>query len=72
MAKPLWILYHIKKEERDGEEEVFFDRVGRAVEGEKGFSVWLETLPVGVNTETQFFLQKYKPKEKREASTFSD
>ncbi len=74
MAKQLWVLYHIKKEKRNGEDKTFFDRVGRGFENEKdgSFSVYLETLPVGLNTETSFYFQKYKPKEKREAESFEE
>ena len=72
MAKQLWILYHIKT--RDGEEKAFFDRVGRGYLNDKdgSFSVFLETLPVGLNTETKFYFQKYKPKEKKEADSFEE
>lgn len=74
MAKQLWVLYHIKRENRGGEEKSFFDRVGRGFLNEKdgSFSLYLETLPVGLNTETSFYFQKYRPKEKKEAEGFSE
>jgi hypothetical protein len=69
----LWVLYHIKKQSRDGKEKTYFDRVGRGFENKDGsFNVWLETLPVGLNGETTFNLQPYRPKEKKEADGFSE
>ncbi len=73
MAGKLWVLYHIKKESRGGEEKTYFDRVGRGVVNKNGsFNIWLETLPVGLNTETAFNFQEYKPKEKKEADSFEE
>lgn len=69
----LWILYHIKKKSYDGQEKTYFDRVGHANLNKNGsFNVWLETLPVGLDGETTFNLQPYKPKEKSEADGFSE
>ena len=69
----LWVLYHIKKETRDGKEQTFFDRVGRGFVNKNGsFNLYLETLPVGMTTETAFNFQEYKPKEKKEDEVFSE
>jgi hypothetical protein len=73
MAGKMWVLYHIKKETREGEERTFFDRVGRGVVNKDGsYNIWLETLPVGMNKETTFNFQEYKPKEKKERDTFEE
>lgn len=74
MAKgELWVLYHIKKQTRDGKEQTYFDRVGRGFVNANGsFNLFLETLPVGLNGETTFNLQKYVPKEKKEAEGFEE
>lgn len=71
--KDLYVLYHIKKVERGGEEKTYFDRVGRGFKNKDGsFNIWLETLPVGLNGETTFNLQIPKPKEKKEGESFSE
>lgn len=73
MAGKLWVLYHIKKETRDGAEKTFFDRVGRGVVNKNGsFNLYLEKLPVGLNETTTFNFQEYKPKEKRENTGFEE
>jgi hypothetical protein len=66
-----WILYHIKKVNRDGEEKTYFDRVGRGYVNKNGsFNLYLETLPVGMDNDTVFNFQEYKPKETKEAESF--
>ncbi len=73
MAAKLWVLYHIKKENRGGEEKTYFNRVGRGFENKNGsFNIWLETLPTGLSEETTFNLQPYKPREKKEADSFEE
>lgn len=73
MAAKLWVLYHIKKENRNGEEKTYFNRVGRGFVNKNGsFNIWLETLPTGLTEETTFNLQEYKPREKKEADTFEE
>lgn len=69
----LKILYHIKKEKRDGEERTFFNRVGRGFVNKDGsINIFIESLPTGLTEETAFNLQDYKPKEKKEAESFSE
>lgn len=69
----MWVLYHIKKETRDGVEKTYFDRVGRGFVCKNGsFNLFLETLPVGMNGETAFNFQEYKPREKKEDEGFSE
>ncbi len=73
MAAKLWVLYHIKKETRNGEEKTYFNRHGRAFLNKDGsFNIWLESLPTGLNEETTFNLREYKPKEKKEADSFEE
>lgn len=65
-GKQQYILSHIKKVSRNGEEKTYFDRVGRGFQNKDGsFNIWLETLPVGTDTETTFHLGIPKPKESR-------
>jgi hypothetical protein len=69
----LKVLYHIKKENRNGEEKTFFNRVGRGFVNKDGsINIFLESLPVGVTEETAFNLRDYEPKEKKEAESFSE
>lgn len=71
--KALYVLYHIKKETRNNEEKTYFDRVGRGFVNKDGsFNIWLETLPVGLNSETTFNFQLFKPKEKKEGEGFAE
>jgi hypothetical protein len=67
------VLYHIKKETRNGEERTFFNRHGRAIECKDGsFNVWIESLPVGMTEETVFNLRVPKPRENKEADAFEE
>ncbi len=69
----LWVLYHIKKENRDGEERTFFNRVGRGFVNKNGsFNLFFETLPVGMTEETAFNFQEYKPKERKDGEGFTE
>ncbi len=75
MAEPskLWVLYHIKKETRQGQEKTYFNRVGRGFVNKDGsFNLWLESLPTGLTEETTFNLQPYKPKEKKDGEGFTE
>jgi hypothetical protein len=75
MAEPskLWIFYHIKKEVRDGKEQTFFNRCGKGWKNkDDSFNVKLDYIPTGIDEETTFNLQPYKPKEKKEAESFSE
>ena len=67
------VLYHIKKETRDGEEKTFFNRCGRGFVNKDGsINLFIESLPTGLNEETAFNLRDYEPKEKKERATFSE
>lgn len=70
----LMVLYHIKKETRQGQEKTYFNRVGRGFVNKDGsYNIWLENLPTGLTEETTFNLQPYKPKEDRgERKGFAD
>jgi hypothetical protein len=69
----LKVLYHIKKETRDGEERTFFNRCGRGFINKDGsINIFIEALPTGITEETVFNLRDYVPKEKKETETFEE
>lgn len=69
----LWVLYHIKKSKKPGDDRTFFDRVGRGVQNKNGsFNIWLETIPVGIDDEMTFNFQPHKPREKKEGDRFEE
>ena len=68
-----YVLYHIKKEMRNGKEQTFFNRHGRGYENSDGsFNIYIESLPVGMNEETVFNLRIPKPRETKEADSFEE
>lgn len=69
----LKVLYHMKKETRNGEEKTFFNRCGRGFVNKDGsINLFFESFPVGITEETAFNLRDYVPKEKKEADSFSE
>lgn len=69
----LKVLYHIKKEVRDGKERTFFNRHGRGFVNKDGsINLFIESLPVGMNEETVFNLRDYEPREKKEGNAFEE
>lgn len=73
MAGKLWVLYHIKKEARDGQEKSYWNRVGRGFENKNGsYSIFFESVPVGLKPDEALNFQLYKPKERTESDKFEE
>jgi hypothetical protein len=72
--KQLWIVSHIKKVTRGGQEKTYFDRVGSGFATKKGdgFTFRLEQLPTGLTPESTFHFAPYKPKEQNGNESFSE
>jgi hypothetical protein len=69
----LKIAYHIKKENRNGEEKSFFNRIGRAFVNKDGsINLFLDYIPTQFNDETVINIRDYEPKEKKEGDGFSE
>lgn len=67
------VLYHIKKETRDGKERTFFNRHGRGFVNKDGsINLFIESLPVGMTDETVFNLRDYEPRERKESESFQE